>query len=191
MTDLPPLSAGETLSPGDQNDHVLALQQRLAEYGYFTDTQDGVFGDSTEAAVREYQRACNLIEDGVVGTEVWELLGQSPAEPEYAEPEYAEPEPEPEPEAAAGYPQVGDLSEDGHWMWDGATWVPAQPSGQDDSVGAPAAAEPGMVSEDGQWRWDGQQWQPNTPEGEEQELTPELFQEVIAQSMQVNTSATA
>ena len=160
MTDLPPLSAGETIAPGDQNDHVLALQQRLADYGYFTDTQDGVFGESTEAAVREFQRAHNLIDDGLVGQDTWDALGQQP-------------------EAPAG-PEPGDLSEDGHWRWDGADWVQAQPT---------AELELGAVSDDGHWRWDGAQWQPNTPA--EDELTPELFQQVIAQSIQVNTSGTA
>ncbi|WP_436496061.1 peptidoglycan-binding domain-containing protein [Actinokineospora sp. HUAS TT18] len=182
MTDMPPLSAGEELAPGVENDHVLALQQRLAEYGYFTDSVDGVFGESTEAAVREFQRNYGLTEDGVVGTEMWDALSRETES-------YAEPEAEAEAEQSATH-EVGALSEDGSWMWDGEQWVPAQ-SGQDsDDVGTPAE---GTLSEDGAWRWDGQEWQPNDQAESESEgeLTPEQFQEVIAQSMTVHASGMA
>ena len=36
--------------------------------------------------------------------------------------------------------QLGRLSDDGNWFWDGQKWQPA-------------------MSEDGQWRWDGREWQ--------------------------------
>ncbi|CRK55915.1 hypothetical protein [Alloactinosynnema sp. L-07] len=178
MTDMPPLSAGEELAPGDENDHVLALQQRLTEYGYFTDTANGVFGESTETAVREFQRNYGLAEDGLVGTDMWDTLSHETQS--YAEPEQAE----------SAMPEVGSLSVDGSWMWDGEQWVPAESSQEPDNVGTPV----GTLSEDGAWRWDGQQWQSTEqPESEsaEGELTPEQFQEVIAQSMTVHASGMA
>ncbi|HVK23642.1 MAG TPA: peptidoglycan-binding domain-containing protein [Actinokineospora sp.] len=180
MTDMPPLSAGDELAPGDQNDHVLALQQRLAEYGYFTDSADGVFGESTEAAVREFQRNYGLTEDGVVGAEMWDTLSRDTQS--YAEPAQAE-----------SMPEVGSLSVDGSWMWDGEQWVPAESGQESDDVGAPAQIEVGTLSEDGAWRWDGQQWRSTEQESESQEgeLTPEQFQEVIAQSMTVHASGMA
>ena len=172
MTDLPPLSAGESLSPGDANDHVLALQQRLADHGLLHDSPDGVYGESTEAAVRELQREHGLIEDGIAGERTWEAAGALGAH-------LAEEQ---------GGLQAGDLSEDGHWRWNGEDWVPAQQAEPDHAAaGEQPAAETGLVSEDGQWVWDGEQWRAT----EQQELTPELFQEVIAQSIQVNPSGTA
>ncbi|MFC5287091.1 peptidoglycan-binding protein [Actinokineospora guangxiensis] len=179
MTDLPPLSAGESLRPGDANDHVLALQQRLTDHGYLHDAPDGVYGESTEAAVREFQRERGLIEDGVVGERTWEDVGTLGAG-DAAQAVDQE----------AGGLHTGDLSEDGHWRWSGQDWVPAhQAEPEQDHTASEdhrSAAEPGLVSEDGQWVWDGEQWRANPP----QELTPELFQEVIAQSIQVTPSGT-
>jgi peptidoglycan hydrolase-like protein with peptidoglycan-binding domain len=181
MTDLPPLSAGESLRPGDANDHVLALQQCLADHGYFHDSTDGVFGESTEAAVRDFQRERGLVDDGVVGERTWESVG-SLAGAQAVEYQAQD-------EQAGGL-QAGDLSEDGHWRWSGEDWVPAHQAEPEQDRAATQdrpATEPGLVSEDGQWVWDGEQWRANTQE----ELTPELFQEVIAQSIQVNSSGTA
>ncbi|SDJ17651.1 Putative peptidoglycan binding domain-containing protein [Actinokineospora alba] len=165
MSELPPLN--EELAPGDQSDHVLAMQERLAEFGYFHDAVDGVFGESTEDALREFQRNYGLPEDGRVGPETWEALGRETVS-------YAEPEP-------AG-PEVGELSEDGQWRWDGSDWQAVNSS-------EPTDATPGMLSEDGQWRWDGEQWQPVGSADEE--MSTEQFQDVIAQSMQVNSSEMA
>lgn len=168
MSELPPLT--EELAAGDQSDHVVAMQERLAEFGYFHDAADGVFGESTEDAVREFQRAYGLPEDGRVGPETWEALDRETAG-------YAEPEAEPEAEPAG--PEVGELSEDGQWRWDGSDWQPV-------TTTEPTDAAPGMLSEDGLWRWDGERWQP--VEGADEEMSTERFQELIAQSMQVNSS---
>ena len=72
----------------------------------------------------------------------------------------------------------------------GEDWVPAHQAEPEQDHAATQdrpATELGLVSEDGQWVWDGEQWRSNPQE----ELTPELFQEVIAQSIQVNSSGTA
>lgn len=164
MSELPPLT--EELAPGDQSDHVFAMQQRLAECGYFHDAADGVFGEPTEDAVREFQRNYGLPEDGRVGPGTWEALDRETVG-------YAEPE-------AAG-PEVGELSEDGQWRWDGSDWQAATTS-------EPTDATPGMLSEDGRWRWDGEQWQAVEPDTGDEEMSTERFQELIAQSMQVNSS---
>jgi lipoprotein-anchoring transpeptidase ErfK/SrfK len=46
---------------------VLALQQRLADLGYWLGTPDGIFGDSTQQAVYAFQKAAGLGRDGVAG----------------------------------------------------------------------------------------------------------------------------
>ena len=46
---------------------VLALQARLAEFGFYKGSQEGWFGDQTEAAVKRYQEAYKLASDGVAG----------------------------------------------------------------------------------------------------------------------------
>ena len=53
------------LKNGDKNDEVAKLQIRLIELGYLTGTVDGYFGDGTEAALRAFQAALNLEQDGI------------------------------------------------------------------------------------------------------------------------------
>ncbi|HTY40146.1 MAG TPA: peptidoglycan-binding domain-containing protein [Candidatus Paceibacterota bacterium] len=55
------------LTIGSEGAEVTALQQRLAEEGYFTASATGYFGPATEAAVRAYQRAHNISPAGYVG----------------------------------------------------------------------------------------------------------------------------
>jgi hypothetical protein len=56
--------------------------------------------------------------------------------------------------------QVGQLSEDGSWQWNGTDWVAAGTAG----AGGPeahaetAAIQVGQLSEDGHWQWDGIAW---------------------------------
>jgi hypothetical protein len=52
--------------------------------------------------------------------------------------------------------EIGAVSEDGLWQWDGAEWVAIEIA----AVAAPAPAETGVgdVSEDGLWRWNGAEW---------------------------------
>ncbi|WP_307868924.1 L,D-transpeptidase family protein [Cellulosimicrobium cellulans] len=55
------------LARGATGDRVVALQQRLAELGYFIGAPDGDFGGGTQQAVWALQKAAGLSRDGVVG----------------------------------------------------------------------------------------------------------------------------
>lgn len=67
------------LKNGDKNDAVAQLQKRLIELGYLTGTVDGYFGDGTEAAVRAFQMAMNLEQDGIATDLVQTYLYSSSA----------------------------------------------------------------------------------------------------------------
>ena len=58
---------------GQKNQLVQDLQAALNQNGAQL-TVDGDFGEATLAAVKEYQRAHNLIVDGVVGDRTWGML---------------------------------------------------------------------------------------------------------------------
>lgn len=55
------------LSKGCEGEDVRALQILLNGRGYNCGTPDGIFGDKTEKAVREYQAANKLTVDGIAG----------------------------------------------------------------------------------------------------------------------------
>jgi N-acetylmuramoyl-L-alanine amidase len=56
-----------TVSHPFVGDDVVELQQRLAEMGFHRHRIDGIFGASTEAALREFQRNVGLAPDGTCG----------------------------------------------------------------------------------------------------------------------------
>jgi len=61
--------------PRMQGDDVRQLQQRLKALRYTqVGGSDGIFGPSTDAAVRAFQRANRLAVDGVVGPKTWGAL---------------------------------------------------------------------------------------------------------------------
>lgn len=62
------------LQHGSEGDLVVALQEALNEEGYELDV-DGVFGDDTDAAVRDFQANNELDVDGVVGPDTFDALG--------------------------------------------------------------------------------------------------------------------
>jgi peptidoglycan hydrolase-like protein with peptidoglycan-binding domain len=64
-----------TIRFGNSGPYVRRLQEKLASLGYFTGTADGVFGQDTLNAVRNFQYAHALTADGVVGTKTWVSLG--------------------------------------------------------------------------------------------------------------------
>lgn len=61
-----PPSSGTSLVKGKQGIAVWALQRALNAQGYGL-LEDGLFGDSTDWAVREFQRKNNLTVDGIFG----------------------------------------------------------------------------------------------------------------------------
>lgn len=65
---------------GSTGDGVVCLQDALRAEGFFDGASDGQFGDSTVAAVREYQTERELFVDGVVGRESAIDLGIWPDE---------------------------------------------------------------------------------------------------------------
>ena len=72
-----------TMRLGSYAGEVLPLQQFLANQGYYTDTLSGYFGQSTLLAVKAYQRANGLGDDGIVGPMTRAVLNgaQSPTVP--------------------------------------------------------------------------------------------------------------
>lgn len=63
-----------TLRIGAQGDDVKTLQQALKNKGYLKGSADGKFGNSTLSAVKSFQKAMNVKQDGVVGSTTWALL---------------------------------------------------------------------------------------------------------------------
>ncbi|MDB9314801.1 peptidoglycan-binding protein [Spirulina sp. CS-785/01] len=59
---------------GMEGRSVRRLQTRLQELGILSGTVDGIFGEKTLEAVREFQRRSNLTVDGVVGPATWDAL---------------------------------------------------------------------------------------------------------------------
>ena len=63
-----------TLVKGDRNDEVKALQERLVELGYLSDTADGIFGSNTESAIRAAQANGGLAQTGVADNEFQQFI---------------------------------------------------------------------------------------------------------------------
>jgi peptidoglycan hydrolase-like protein with peptidoglycan-binding domain len=57
-----------TLRRGASGDLVKQVQAKVGV------TSDGAFGPKTEAAVRDFQRAHDLVADGIVGPKTWDAL---------------------------------------------------------------------------------------------------------------------
>ena len=70
----------QTLKKGSKGDDVIALQHLLNVEGYKL-TIDGDFGAKTETAVKMYQKAHGLEDDGIVGDKTWTALGVKSATP--------------------------------------------------------------------------------------------------------------
>lgn len=68
------LSDDGVLRPGDEGEDVEALQEALAELGYFATAVGGVYDDDTERAVRAFQRDYRLSVDGKAGPRTLGLL---------------------------------------------------------------------------------------------------------------------
>lgn len=62
---------GVDIAPGSSGSEVSTWQQRLNDLGYSL-TVDGIFGEKTEAATRDYQSSQGLTVDGIVGRHTWD-----------------------------------------------------------------------------------------------------------------------
>ena len=62
-----------TLIKGSTGDDVRILQQALTDAGFKTGV-DGNFGAGTEKAVKDFQKAHGLVDDGVCGPKTWKAL---------------------------------------------------------------------------------------------------------------------
>jgi peptidoglycan hydrolase-like protein with peptidoglycan-binding domain len=63
-----------TLQLGSEGAAVSELQAALKLLGYYTDTVDGVYRESTASAVSYFQQAAGLNADGIAGTATWSRL---------------------------------------------------------------------------------------------------------------------
>ena len=61
------------LQYGMRGEAVAELQQALVDVGYEIEV-DGIFGDDTDAAVRDFQTNNELDVDGIAGPETWAAL---------------------------------------------------------------------------------------------------------------------
>jgi len=102
------------LRNGDQGADVEYVQQRLRELGYLSGRADGIFGNATERAVRDFQSAHGLTSDGVVGNRTLAMLESASARPQsVADTSRATPMPTPRsytastPNATYGYLEPG------------------------------------------------------------------------------------
>lgn len=76
--DITPNPAYKTLQMGDRNELVLAMQEKLIEYGYLQGEADGVFGNQTRMAVEAFQYQHGLSSDGIAGRHTLTVLYESP-----------------------------------------------------------------------------------------------------------------
>ena len=63
-----------TLFNGCRGEEVRELQQALIDLGYLKGTADGIFGNKTENAVRQFQKKNKLTVDGLAGTSTRQLI---------------------------------------------------------------------------------------------------------------------
>ena len=62
------------LKLGSRGSAVIELQAALKLLGFYPDTVDGIFSQSTARAVSQFQEAAGLAADGIVGQDTWNRL---------------------------------------------------------------------------------------------------------------------
>ncbi len=70
------ISSHPLIRKGHKGAAVKELQQRLVNLGYGPETVNGIFGKSTEKAVRQFQKSKGLASHGIVDRSTWEALLQ-------------------------------------------------------------------------------------------------------------------
>ena len=68
------VTSTNNLRKGSSGSDVLDLQKKLNSTGNYNLAEDGIFGDKTLAAVKDYQQKKGLAVDGIVGTNTWGAL---------------------------------------------------------------------------------------------------------------------
>ncbi|MEG4984969.1 peptidoglycan-binding protein [Microcoleus sp. BR0-C5] len=63
-----------TLKLGSRRKEVIELQAALKLLGFYVDTVDGIFSQSTAIAVSQFQEAAGLAPDAIVGQDTWNRL---------------------------------------------------------------------------------------------------------------------
>lgn len=62
---------------GSSGETVKQIQTRLADWGYYSGSVDGIYGSATELAVRRFQAANGLTADGICGSATLAAIGIS------------------------------------------------------------------------------------------------------------------
>ena len=70
-----PVTNTPTLRKGSKGAHVTSWQNYLQMCGFYHGSIDGIFGNLTEQAVKEWQTANGLVSDGIIGPKSWAKLG--------------------------------------------------------------------------------------------------------------------
>lgn len=73
----PPNLGDKTVRKGDKGEKVKELQKFLKAQGYYKGEIDGVFGPKTEEAVKNFQKAFRLKQDGLVGKKTKKAINDS------------------------------------------------------------------------------------------------------------------
>ncbi len=80
ITRISQITVPKTSDQGDRGNHVKALQQALKIKGYYKSAIDSSYGDKTTEAVKAFQKASRLTDDGVAGfATIKKLFGQNAA----------------------------------------------------------------------------------------------------------------
>lgn len=76
INDKIPVTFPSVVKMGSKGSDVKRVQQLLSENGYssIVGNIDGIFGKKTDKAVRMFQKANNLVVDGIVGKNTWNAL---------------------------------------------------------------------------------------------------------------------
>ena len=70
-----PLSIPTLSRVGSTGNEVTAIQQALQERGLYSGSVDGIYGSSTQAAVKRFQKQQGLTQDGIAGPQTLKKLG--------------------------------------------------------------------------------------------------------------------
>ncbi len=68
------------LRTGSSGDEVTKLQKRLSASGFDAGKADGMFGGTTEAALKAFQESAGIAADGVCGPQTLAKLAEAQAE---------------------------------------------------------------------------------------------------------------